>query len=834
MSPKIWKVAAALVQAAVVAYVCWQLSPLDSQTALSAASEYVRTTGFGPYDRLVYSHAHRRPFEVCDGADDRHNALLARVAQAKPAIDASSSFELVRLFRLIRAFNRETQTFYTTECPSSWSYFYTYVDYQSGLMKVAPALWVIDALHRSEIYIVVLLILGSWVGIGSLYWLAKRLSGSVWVGFASLASLWFGVWFAGPVLYADFRLNLFNTFTLIAAAQYLIDLPRQDRRWKMWALELAAAVVFAGAAFLLLFPRLPSTRLDATAVLACLFVVALFRWNVDVLRRAVLVFLVVTAVQAPYRAYSFSLLAPVAPVNTADAEEYKTVNAVMFLDERPGHFGNFILDYNFTWIFDGDYYLIQLSPVQALHHGYPAWGRQYLVETVLHHFEELPKAWLGRFTAQMLYHRELSYQHYQGHALAGAIVLWLSVPLIAFVVLRFRTTFSAIPLIGLVVWEVFGLHTFLALMHVHSVYLMKGVPLLWTSLPVIAFLAGREAWALRHWRPHWSWPTERRRQVRAAVAFGIVLTLLFWGQRVIRKEVHVTRIWRAVHAGQYYPDAYLSPDDLVREVDAIRDIGGEMPGVVSMYGAWALFGYNERLGAYNTLMNERIQPEYVKKLMFDLYHRALKEAPDNPHFYPYARYFADPDRVSILREGLRRFPGHPYATMMNFFVAIEDPSLTLEQRLGYYERYDEAIRRQLRDYPQYRLGLQIEPVVQSNGPAVRTDDGMVVTLLPGEVARVGRFQLYGTDRMALGAYLKVTQGMVRAALEGQPTAKLIEDGPIGASPAAYRAWHFREMVGDQLSASTRESSLELRAGPEGARFIVRDLYPLVENPRWFR
>ena len=41
----------------------------------------------------------------------------------------------------------------------------------------------------------------------------------MWVGFASLASLWFGVWFAGPVLYADFRLNLFNTFTLIAAAQ---------------------------------------------------------------------------------------------------------------------------------------------------------------------------------------------------------------------------------------------------------------------------------------------------------------------------------------------------------------------------------------------------------------------------------------------------------------------------------------------------------------------------------------------------------------------------------------------------------------------------------------
>ena len=829
-----WKLISAFAQAAAVALVCWQLSPLDSRTALTAASEYVRTTGFGPYDRLVYSHAHRRPFEVCAGADERHADLLTRVAEAKPAIDASSSFEVVRLLRLIRAYNRETQSFYTTECPSSWSYFYTYVDYQSGLMKVAPALWVIDVLHRSEIYIVVMLILGSWVGIASLFWLAKRLTGSVWAGLAALAALWFSVWFAGPVLYADFRLNLFNTFTLVAAAQFLLQLPQQDRRLSLWAKELAGAVVFAGAAFLLLFPRLPSTRLDATAVMACLFVVALLRWNTNLLRRAVMVFVLVTVVQMPYRSYAFDLLAPVAPVNTADAEEYKTVNAVMFLDERPGHFGTFILDYNFTWIFDGDYYLLQLSPVQALHHGYPAWGRQYLVETVLHHFEELPKSWLGRFTAQLLYHRELSYQHYQGHALAGAIVLWISVPLFLFVVLRFRTTFAAMPLVGLVAWEVFGLHTFLALMHVHAIYLMKGVPMLWTSLPIIVVLAGREAWALRHWRPRWSWPRERRRQLVAVAACGVALVVGFWAQRVVRKEIHVTRIWRAVHAGQYYPDAYLSPDDLVREVDAIRDIGGEMPGVVSMYGAWALFGYNERLGAYNTLMNEHIQPEYVKKLMFDLYHRALKEAPDNSHFYPYARYFADPDRVSILREGLRRFPDHPYSTMMNFFVAIEDPSLTYDQRLGYYAAYDESIRRQLREYPQYRLGLVTEPEVQSNGPAVKTEDGLVVTLLPGETAHVGRFHTYGTDRMALGAYLKVTQGMVRASLEGQPTAKLVEDGPIGASPAAYRAWHFREMVGDQLSASTRESSLELRAGPEGARFTVRDLYPMVENPRWFR
>ncbi len=836
MSSRIWRIASALVQAVAIAVVCWQLSPIDTQTVLSAASEYVRTTGFGPYDRLVYSHAHRRPFEVCEGADARHAELLERVQQARPGIEASSPYLPVQLFHLIRTFNRETQSFYTTECPTNWSYFYSYVDYQSGLMKVAPSIWVIDALHRSEIYIIVILIFGSWVGIFSLFWLTKRLTGSVLIGFASVGALWFGIWFAGPILHLDFRLNLFNTFTLVAAAQFLCDLPRQERRWRMWAMELAGALVFAVGALLLIFPRLPSTRLDATALIACMLVVAVIRWNADVLRRTVLVFLLVSAVQWPYREYSASLLAPVAPVNTAEAGEYKTVNAAMFLDERPGHFGNFILDYNFTWIFDADYYLLQLSPVQALHHGYPAWGRKFLTETALHHFSEFPKSWLGRFVAQIIYHREFSYQHYRDHAQRGTIVLWIGTALIFFVVARGRATVSALPLIGLVMWEVFGLHTFLALMHVHSIYLLKGVPMLWVAIPSLVYLAGREARAMYQKPPRWSWPVERRRKMLAWAACALGVLAVLWGQREVRKEIHVTRIWRAVHAGQYYPEAYLSPDALVREVDAIRAIGGEDPGTVTMYGAWALFGYLERLGAYNTLMKENIQPEYVKQLMLQHYERAMQEAPDNPHFYPYARYFAVPNRLERFREGLRRFPDHPYATMMNFFVAIEDSSLQYEERLGYYVAYDNAIRRQLREYPQYRLGFVEEPVIDSFGPPVKTDEGQAVTLLPGEIARIGRFRTYGSDRLALGVYLKVTQGtLLPPALAGQPGARIVENGPVTpSSPAAYRAWHFRDLSADQLSAAEMETSLQVQAGPQGARFIVRDLYPLVENPRWFR
>ena len=413
--PAYRRIAFALLQAAVVVWVCASLSPLNTQTVLSATSEYVLNQGFGPYDRIVFSHVHQRPFEICKEADALHVAVVDSVAKDRPAIDASSRYEIVRVLRLVRDFNRKSQTFYSSRCAGEWSYFYSYVDYQSSLMKVAPAIYLIDVLHRSEIYIVVAMILGSWFGIFSLFWIAKRLTGSMLVGFASLGALWYGLNFFGPGLYADSRLNLLNSFALVAVAQFLCAMPHEARRGRRWAIELSAALLFAAYGVLLTFPRLPSTRLDATVVMICLFAVAVIRLDRHVLRRAVLVLVVVTAVLWPYKTYSAGLLGPVGSVNSAEAYEYKTVNAVQFLTERPGHFGNFILDFNFSWMFDGDYYLRELSPVQSLHHGYPAWGRKFLKETALYHFTEFPSAWWRRFLMQLLYHKEFSFGIYRGH-----------------------------------------------------------------------------------------------------------------------------------------------------------------------------------------------------------------------------------------------------------------------------------------------------------------------------------------------------------------------------------------------------------------------------------
>ena len=224
------------VEVLVVAATCWWLSPLDTRTVFAASSEYVRTTGFGPYDRIIYSHLHQRPFEVCAGVDERHAEALQRVQNGLPAIEASSAFEPVRVWRLIRAFNRESQGFYTSSCPTEWTYLHFYVDYQSWLLKVAPVIWLVEVAQASEIIVIVLLILASWFGIFSLFWCTKRLANSTLVGFASLGALWFSIWYFGISLqYGDFRLNLLSTFALAGIAQFLCDLPPSWGRWRTGA-----------------------------------------------------------------------------------------------------------------------------------------------------------------------------------------------------------------------------------------------------------------------------------------------------------------------------------------------------------------------------------------------------------------------------------------------------------------------------------------------------------------------------------------------------------------------------------------------------------------------
>ena len=788
----------------------------------------------------MFSHLHQRPFEVCPGVEALHAQSLERIDLALAGIEASSKFEPVRLLRLVHEFNQESQRFYSSPCLGAWSYYHSYVDYQSWLLKVAPIIWLVEVFHRSEIYLVVLLVFGSWFGIYCLFWVSKRLSNSSLVGFASLAVLWFGLSAIGPSLpYADFRLNVFNTFALVGVAQFLCDLPPSARWARALTIEVAAGLVFASHALLLMFLRLPSTRLDATAVILCVFAVAAIRWDLNVCRRAVLLIILVTATQWPYQRFSRTLLGPVSAVNSAASEEFKLVNAVQFLDERPSHFGNFILDHNFTWVMDGDYYLRQLSAVSAFHHGYPAWGRHFLIETVRHHAAEFPNAWWIRFVVQVVYLDELSYGIYGRHQKLGTVVLWFAVLLGFTILLGGRRLSSAWPFVGLIFWETFGLHTFLALMHVHNIYMLKGVPILWSALPCATYVVAREG--LREargrrllWRERLTGTARSATLVAAAVAVSILVG--GWVSREVKKEIHVTRIWRAIHVASVYKDAYLSPDDVAREVDAIHRLGGEEPGTVSMYGAWALFGYLERLNLYQVVTGQSISADRVKQLEFELYKRALAEGPDNPHFYAYARYFNDPDWPRVFQEGLARFPDHPYSVMMSWFLATEGASVPGVDAARYRTVYESAVRNQLRESVSFRPGFRAIPTLTANGPAmVTTDDGVLTTALPGEVVSVEPFAAYNTDRLSVGLFLKVLSGSLGGELvdmAGQHLADLPLTTPTDL--LSYRAWHFQDLPYAIPAVKGASARLKLRAGSQGARFVLRDLYPLIENPRWFR
>jgi hypothetical protein len=259
-----------------------------------------------------------------------------------------------------------------------------------------------------------------------------------------------------------------------------------------------------------------------------------------------------------------------------------------------------------------------------------------------------------------------------------------------------------------------------------------------------------------------------------------------------------------------------------------------------MYGAWVLFGYLERSPSYAELTGQSIDVAHVKRLMFQLYRRALAEGPENPHFYVYARYFDDPDWPAVYEEALRRFPDHPYRVMMSWALATSGtPVLSEEVRARGRAVYDRSVRETLRESESYRPGFRPLPVVTATSPVTTTADGRTITARPGEVVSIESFPTYGTDRLALGLYLHVLDGEVRGRLVeahgSHPT-----DPPV-MTPGdnfPYRAWTFDHLDGRPLDRAggpdDRRARLELVAGPAGARFVTRDLYPLVENPRWFR
>lgn len=111
----------------------------------------------------------------------------------------------------------------------------------------------------------------------------------------------------------------------------------------------------------------------------------------------------------------------------------------------------------------------------------------------------------------------------------------------------------------------------------------------------------------------------------------------------------------------------------------------------------------------------------------------------------------------------------------------------------------------------------------------------MTALLPGEIARVEPVHTLGTDRLTIGVYLKVTEGQLTVQLADQPGATLSENPVLTTADApAYRAWHFVNLAAHRANSRQATTALELRAGPQGARFIIRDLYPVIENPRWYR
>jgi hypothetical protein len=254
-----------------------------------------------------------------------------------------------------------------------------------------------------------------------------------------------------------------------------------------------------------------------------------------------------------------------------------------------------------------------------------------------------------------------------------------------------------------------------------------------------------------------------------------------------------------------------------------------------MYAAWAMFGYSERTKYYKTYLGENVvmaNAERAKSLVLPLYHQALIEAPDHPYFPVYAIYFGEPNWVQLYQNTLSRFLDHPYAPMMSWYLATQS-TLPADEKANYMRLYEENVGRLLEASEEFRLGYQRLPELIVS-PALNTDvketeEGLLVFASPYVQIELREIDTLNSDRVRVGLFLHVLDGQVWGQLIGAGN-KHIGD-PIKMGREDFRSYR---LFSSENIDETSTAKVILTAGEQGARFLIRDFYPMIENPRFFR
>jgi hypothetical protein len=141
--------------------------------------------------------------------------------------------------------------------------------------------------------------------------------------------------------------------------------------------------------------------------------------------------------------------------------------------------------------------------------------------------------------------------------------------------------------------------------------------------------------------------------------------------------------------------------------------------------------------------------------------------------------------------------------------------------------FEELTHKQLVETQSLRPGFVAKPAIGGAALVRERGESTQVDLSGGRAISVGPVDAYGSDRLGLMIYLRVTSGAVLASLEVETDAGIARTDAQRFTSDADQNYRLLRWIG-----SARARQMTLRIVPEGDTAVVRvrDLYPFIENP----
>ncbi|MFC1606546.1 hypothetical protein ACFL47_01135 [Candidatus Latescibacterota bacterium] len=313
----------------------------------------------------------------------------------------------------------------------------------------------------------------------------------------------------------------------------------------------------------------------------------------------------------------------------------------------------------------------------------------------------------------------------------------------------------------------------------------------------------------------------------------IVFTGLYF-IREMKKETSVFRNWVVVHTGSFRSGWWESPEFLMENIESIETLGKNEKGAVSMYGAVIMRKYNDNVGfmkvyvePYRDDFNFEKARDNSNKYYRYLYKKALAEAPDNPHFLTQALYMQHEKWADIFVDTLERYPHYPYNAYIAYHLA-HTSNLQFNDKLKYVRLYEGLVGKYLRKTKDDRPGYKRFPAVVNDINYKKKRDGLHFDLGPNEKIILEGLNFFNSDRVKIGLYVHVADGYIKGTviINGDKDSNGLDC--IAESFDSYRLFEATSPEGAQ------SAHIVLESGDDGAHVIIRDYYPMVENPRFYR